>query len=1035
MFKKVESDLNFQKREKEIIKYWKKNKIFEKSVVINKDKEVYVFYDGPPTANGKPHIGHLLTRVIKDTIPRYQLMKGANVTRKAGWDTHGLPVEIEVEKILGLNGKDQIESYGIDRFNDECRKNVWKYKKMWEDFSSRVAFWVDMDNPYITYDNNYIESVWWSLKKIWEKELLYKGFRIVPYCCRCGTPLSNHEVAQGYKYVRETSLIAKFKLVDDVNTYFLAWTTTPWTLLSNVALCVNPKETYIKVKTEKENYILAKALTNVLNCEFEIVKEFKGYELENIKYEPIFDFEHLKNCFYIVLADYVTLTDGTGIVHIAPAFGDDDHKVGRKYNLPFVQMVNAKGEVLYKTPWGGMFYKNVDKEVIISLKTRNLLFKTLSLEHNYPFCWRCDTPLMYYARDAWYIQMTKVKNELIENNDKINWMPDNIKTGRFGEWLNNLQDWSLSRDRYWGTPLNIWECECGYFHAVGSKEELYQMSLNKLDGVELHRPYIDEVVLVCPKCYKSMKRVKEVIDCWYDSGAMPFAQWHYPFENKEIFDKNFPADFICEAIDQTRGWFYSLLAISTLIFEDTSYKNVIVLGHVVDENGQKMSKSKGNTIDPFEALEEFGADSLRWYFYSNSALYLPNKFIKSSVIESQRKELGTIWNTYAFFVLYANIDKINLLESEVLYDKLNVLDKWILSRLHSLIKLTTINLDNFALYEATAPISKFIDDLSNWYVRNSRNRFWSSVFDNDKISAYNTLYTVLVELSKLLAPFLPFISEQIYTNLVCSINAKACKSVHLCKYPIFNKMYINEELEEKMESAIRVCTLGRNCRSSANIKNRQPISEIYIIGCEFNEYYIDIIKNELNVKNIVFIKDASIYVSYLFKPLLKVVAPKYGKLTPFITKCLLEMDSNKAYNELVNNKCINLSVENIDIILNEDELLVETKQKEGFTSASNGIITIIINTILTDELIEEGIIREIVSKIQATRKEAKFEVIDYIELYFQVSDYLKNIIDKYSDNIKFDTLTSKIDFSLDGYKKEYQVGEESIIIGVKKVIK
>lgn len=1035
-YKKVESDLKFVEREKQIKKFWEENKIFEKSVEMSKGNKSYTFYDGPPTANGKPHIGHVLTRVIKDMIPRYRTMKGYDVLRKAGWDTHGLPVELEVEKKLGLDGKEQIEQYGLEPFIKECKESVWKYKGMWEDFSGTVGFWADMDDPYVTYDNNYIESVWWSLKQIFDRGLLYKGFKIVPYCPRCGTPLSSHEVAQGYKDVKEKSLIAKFKAKDFENTYYLAWTTTPWTLPSNLALCVNAIEDYVRVECDGEFYILAKALLEsvLADKEYKIVEEFKGQELEYKEYEPLFNFKKLdKKSYYVTCADYVTLTDGTGIVHIAPAFGEDDAQVGRKYDLPFLQLVNSKGQMTEETPWSGMFCKDADKEVIISLKEKGLLFKTLSFEHSYPFCWRCDTPLIYYAREAWFIKMTSVKEDLIRNNNTINWIPETIGKGRFGDWLNNIQDWGISRDRYWGTPLPIWECECGHRHAIGSIEELKSMSDNCPDDIELHRPYIDKVTIKCPVCGKEMHRVKEVIDCWYDSGSMPFAQWHYPFENKDKFEEKFPADFISEAVDQTRGWFYSLLAISTLIFNKAPYKNVIVLGHVQDENGQKMSKSKGNAVDPFVALETYGADAIRWYFYSNSAPWLPNRFHSAAVTEGQRKVMGTLWNTYAFFVLYANIDEFDATKYKLEYDKLSVMDKWLISKLNTLVKTVDNNLASYKIPETARALQEFIDELSNWYVRCSRERFWVSGMPQDKINAYMTLYTALVTLSKTASPMLPFITEEIYQNLVRSIDSNAPISIHLCKYPECDESLIDKELEARMEEVLDVVTLGRNARNSANIKNRQPISKIYVKGNDLPEYFKSIIENELNVKEVVFTDDVSSFTSYTFKPNFKTLGPKLGKLLGQVQGALQKIDGSLAFTELNEKGQITLEVSGQIIELTKEDLLIEVKQKEGYETASDNKVTVVLDTNLTSELLEEGMIRELISKVQTMRKDAGFEVVNHITLSVTNNNKVIEIAKNNISDVKSDVLADEVVFeAIDGYTKSWNLNGEDVTLSVKK---
>ena len=1042
MYNKVPTDLKFIEREKKVEKFWKDNDIFQKSIDIHKNDKNYTFFDGPPTANGKPHIGHVLTRVIKDMIPRYQAMKGHRILRKAGWDTHGLPVELEVEKQLGLDGKEQIEKYGLEPFIKKCKESVWKYKGMWEDFSSTVGFWADMDNPYITYDNNYIESVWWSLKKIWDKGLLYKGFKVVPYCPRCGTPLSSHEVAQGYKDVKDKTAICKFKCKDEDNTYYLAWTTTPWTLPSNLALCVNQDETYVKVKTineklgKEEHYILAKALLSVLDGEYEIEKEFLGKELEYREYEPLFDFKKLdKKHYYVVCDSYVTLTDGTGIVHIAPAFGEDDARVGRKYDLPFLQLVNSKGEMTEETPWAGMFCKKADKEVLLALDKENKLFKVLNYEHSYPHCWRCDTPLIYYARESWFIKMTAVRDDLVKNNNTINWIPESIGKGRFGDWISNVQDWGISRDRYWGTPLPVWECECGHRHAIGSIAELKEMSNNCPDNIELHRPYIDAVTIKCPKCGKEMHRVKEVIDCWYDSGSMPFAQWHYPFENEEIFKENFPADFISEAVDQTRGWFYSLLAISTLIFNEAPFKNVIVLGHVQDENGQKMSKSKGNAVDPFDALKEFGADAIRWYFYSNSAPWLPNRFHSKAVVEGQRKVMGTLWNTYAFYVLYANIDEFDPTKYTLDYDKLSVMDKWVISKLNTLVKDVDTCLGQYKIFECTKTIETFIDDLSNWYVRRSRERFWAKGMEQDKINAYMTLYTSLVTLCKAICPMLPFITEEIYQNLVRSVNKEAPESIHLCSYPEVNEKYINKELENKMDEVLDIVVLGRNARNSGNVKNRQPIATMYVLGEKLDDLYLDIIKDELNVKEVEFVSDVSKYTTYKFKPNFNTLRAKYGKLLGFISKELQTIDGHKTMEELNTNGKITLTINGENVELEKEDLLIETFKTEGYSVAFDKGLYVVLDTKLTPELIEEGYVREIVSKVQTMRKDAGFEVVDHIYFFVTGNENIKKIIENNETEIKKDLLAEEIVFDRleeNIFIKEWNINGEDVTFAVKK---
>lgn len=1067
MYDKVSTDLNFVEREKKVLKFWQDNNIFEESIKERKDGDTFTFYDGPPTANGKPHIGHVLTRVIKDIIPRYRTMKGYKVLRKAGWDTHGLPVELEVEKKLGINGKDQIESYGLEPFIKECKKSVWNYKGMWEEFSDIVGFWADMNDPYVTYHNDYIESVWWSLKQIWDKGLLYKGFKIVPYCPRCGTPLSSHEVAQGYKDVKEKSVIAKFKIKGTKDEYILAWTTTPWTLPSNVALCVNPNETYVKVKVSvdakgnvirkegcscghdhgheaageavgTEKYILAEALLSVLEGDYEIEETYTGKQLEFTEYEPLFDYvKPDKKAYYVTCDTYVTLTDGTGVVHIAPAFGEDDSKVGKNYDLPFVQLIDGKGEFKPEaTDFAGMFCKKADEPIMKMLAQKGLLFRILKFEHSYPFCWRCDTPLIYYARESWFIKMTAVRDELIANNNTINWMPESIGQGRFGDWIKNVQDWGLSRDRYWGTPLPIWECECGHRHAIGSIAELKEMSDNCPDDIELHRPYIDAVTIKCPKCGKTMTRVKPVIDCWYDSGSMPFAQWHYPFENKEVFNDNFPADFISEAVDQTRGWFYSLLAISTLIFHKAPFKNVIVLGHVQDENGQKMSKSKGNAVDPMDALRQHGADAIRWYFYINSALWLPNRFHNAAVTEGQRKFMGTLWNTYAFFVLYANIDQFDATKYQLDYEKLPVMDQWLMSKLNTLVKDVDDHLNNYRITEGARALADFVDELSNWYVRRSRERFWAKGMPQDKINAYMSLYTTLVTVAKVAAPFIPFMTEDIYQNLVVKIDKNAPKSIHLCDYPSYNKAYINTKLEKNMEEALDVVVLGRACRNAANIKNRQPIGTMYVKAenNQLSDYYKDIIADELNVKEVIFTNDVRNFTSYNFKPQLKTLGPKFGKQIGAIRNLLANLDGNKAMDEINETGKLKLNLEGTEVELDKDDLLIEAAQSEGFVSNSDYGITAVIDTNLTEELIEEGYVREIISKIQTMRKDADFEVMDHIRVSQAGNNKIKAIMERNAKEIKSEVLANDLVFDhVQGYVKEWNLNGEDVTIGVEKL--
>ena len=1053
MYNKVDSNLNFVDREKQVEKFWNDNDIFKKSMEHRKEGETYTFYDGPPTANGKPHIGHVETRTIKDMIPRYQTMKGKFVPRKAGWDTHGLPVELEVEKLLGLNGKEQIEEYGMEPFIKKCKESVWKYKGMWEDFSKTVGFWADMDNPYVTYDDNFIESEWWALKEIWNKNLLYKGFKIVPYCPRCGTPLSSQEVAQGYKTVKERSAVARFKVIGE-DAYFLAWTTTPWTLPSNVALCVNPNETYCKVKAvDGYTYYMAEALLDQVlgklldkdaaegTKAYEVLETYKGSDLEHKEYEPLFDCakeiieKQHKKAHYIVCDTYVTMTDGTGIVHIAPAFGEDDAAVGRKYDLPFVQLVDGKGEMTKETPYAGVFVKKADPLVLKDLDEKGLLFDAPKFEHEYPHCWRCDTPLIYYARESWFIKMTAVKDDLIRNNNTVNWIPESIGKGRFGDWLENIQDWGISRNRYWGTPLPVWECECGHQECIGSRAELAERSGNPEDAqVELHRPYIDAVTFKCPDCGKEMHRVPEVIDCWFDSGAMPFAQHHYPFENKEVFEKQFPAKFISEAVDQTRGWFYSLMAESTLLFNKAPYENVIVLGHVQDENGQKMSKSKGNAVDPFDALETYGADAIRWYFYTSSAPWIPKRFSGKLVQEGQRKFMGTLWNTYAFFVLYANIDNFDATKYTLDYEKLSVMDKWLLSKLNSAIKGTDENLAAYKIPEAAKVLDEFVDDMSNWYVRRSRERFWAKGMEQDKINAYMTLYTALVEISKCAAPMIPFMTEDIYQNLVRSINPDAPESIHLCDFPSVNEAHIDKALEAHMDEVLKIVVMGRACRNSANIKNRQPIGNMFVKAPEtLSEYFVEIIEDELNVKKVNFTEDVSSYTSYTFKPQLRTVGPKYGKVLGQIQKALAGLDGNAAMAELKENGVLALTEVEGDVKLTEEDLLITMTQMEGYVTEGDNTVTVVLDTNLTPELIEEGFVREIISKIQTMRKEAGFEVMDKITIYYKADAKVADIFGKYGSEIQSDVLGNAIVAGeLDGYQKEWNINGETVLLGVKK---
>ena len=1038
MYKKVPTDLNFVQREKEVLQFWKDNKVFEKSMEQTKQGPTYTFYDGPPTANGKPHIGHVLTRVIKDMIPRYHTMKGEFVPRKAGWDTHGLPVELEVEKQVGINGKDQIEAYGLEPFIAKCKESVWKYKGMWEDFSGTVGFWADMNDPYVTYHDDFIESEWWALKEIWNKGLLYKGFKIVPYCPRCGTPLSSHEVAQGYKDVKERSAVVKFKVKDE-DAYIMAWTTTPWTLPSNVALCVNPKEQYVKVKMveNSEVYYMAGALCDKVLGEgkYEVLETFVGTDLEYKEYEPLYNFVQPKEkCWYVTCDDYVTLSDGTGVVHIAPAFGEDDANVGRKYNLPLVQLVDGKGEMTAETDWPGVFCKDADEKILLDLRERGLLFAAPKFEHSYPHCWRCDTPLIYYARETWFIKMTAVKENLIRNNNTINWIPQSIGKGRFGDWLENVQDWGISRNRYWGTPLNIWECECGHKHAIGSKAELHEMSPNCPENIELHRPFIDEVTITCPHCGKQMKRVPEVIDCWFDSGSMPFAQHHYPFENHDLFESQFPANFISEAVDQTRGWFYSLLAISTLLFDKAPFKNVIVLGHVQDENGQKMSKSKGNAVDPFDALETYGADAIRWYFYANSAPWLPNRFHGKAVTEYQRKFMGTLWNVYAFFTLYADIDKFDPTKYTLDKSTLSVMDRWLLSKLNTTVKEVDDHLANYRIPETAKVLQEFVDDMSNWYVRRSRERFWAKGMEQDKVNAYMTLYTALVTLAKLSAPMIPFMTEQIYQNLVRTVDENAPISVHMCSFPTADESFIDAELEADMALVLEVATLARSARNVSGIKNRQPLSKMYVkADRELNDYYKAILADELNVKEVEEISDASGYISYNFKPQLKTLGPKYGKRLGEIRTMLAELDGSKAKAELDANGEIVLASPDGDITLTAEDLLIETKQTEGFESVADNNVIVALDTHLTEELIEEGFVREIISKLQTMRKDAGFEVMDHIDVFMADNAKVAEIVMKNAAEIKENVLADSIsEGTEEGYTKDWDINGEKVVFTVVK---
>ena len=1038
MYKEVSTNLNFVEREQETEKFWEENHIFEKSMEERQGDKAYVFYDGPPTANGKPHIGHLQTRAFKDLFPRFHTMKGEMVPRKAGWDTHGLPVELEVEKLLHINGKDQIEAYGIAPFIEKCKESVWKYKGLWEDFSKDVGFWADMEHPYVTYDNNFIESEWWALKQIWDKGLLYKGFKIVPYCPRCGTPLSSHEVAQGYKDVKERSAIAKFQVKGE-DAFILAWTTTPWTLPSNVALCVNAAEDYVKVESKGETYYLAAALCDTVlgEGEYTVLETYKGADLEGKEYEPLFDFVSPKEkCWYVVCDDYVTLTDGTGVVHIAPAFGEDDAKVGRKYGLPLVQLVDGKGQMTPETKWPGVFCKDADKEILKDLEERGLLFAAPKFEHSYPFCWRCDTPLIYYARESWYIKMTDVKEQLIANNNTVKWFPESIGKGRFGDWLENVQDWAVSRNRYWGTPLNIWECECGHRHAIGSIAELKEMSPNCPEDIELHRPYVDAVTITCPHCGKQMHRVPEVIDCWFDSGSMPFAQHHYPFENKDLFESQFPADFISEAVDQTRGWFYSLLAISTLLFNKAPFKNVLVQGLVQDENGQKMSKSKGNAVDPMEALQKFGADPLRWYFYTNSAPWLPSRFHEKAVIEGQKKFFSTLWNTYAFYVMYANIGEgFDPTRYQLAECALTVMDKWLLSRLNTAVKTVDDNLSAYKVPEAARALQDFVDEMSNWYVRRSRARFWVQGETEDKTAAFMTLYTALVTTAQMAAPMVPFISEEIYQNLVRSVNPSAPESVHLCRYPAYEESRVDKQLEAHMDEVLRIVTLGRAARNLCGRKNRQPLQALYTdANADLSGLYQAIIQEELNVKELHFLEDMSQFTDYTFKPQLKLLGKKLGKRLGAVRQALQELDGSAAKKELDATGLLKLSLSDGEVELTAEELLIETAQKEGYTSLADRGLTVVLDTTLNDALIEEGFVREIVSKLQSMRKDAGFNVTDHIEVYQQGSEKIAQVLEKNQGSILSDVLGDALHLdALDGYTAQWDVNGEQTSFGVKRV--
>ena len=1031
MYKKFDSSKSFVEMEKDVLKFWNEKDIVKKNFELNKDGKYFTFFDGPPTANGKPHVGHVETRVMKDLIPRYKVMKGYKVIRKAGWDTHGLPVEIEVEKSLGISGKPQIEEYGVEDFVKRCKNSVFTYVSQWKDMSEKVGYWIDMDNPYVTYHNDYIESVWWALKQMWDKDLLYKGHKIVPYCPRCGTALSSHEVAQGYKDVKEATAFVKFKVKGEENKYILAWTTTPWTLPSNVALAVNRKYDYVEVLNKGEHLILAKALLKVLDGEYEILKEFKGEALLGMEYEQLFKFAHPKEkAFYVVHGDFVTLTDGTGIVHIAPAYGEDDNLLGKKYNLPLVNLVDGQGNFVDAVePWKGMFVKKADPKILEYMKENGTLYKSEKFVHSYPHCWRCDTPLLYYPRDSWFVRMSSLRDELLKNNNSINWYPDNIRTGRFGKFLENVIDWGLSRDRYWGTPLPIWQCECGHRECIGSIKELKEKGINVPDDIELHKPYIDNVKLRCPHCGKEMTRTPEVIDCWFDSGSMPFAQWHYPFENKEIFEKNFPAQFISEAVDQTRGWFYTLLAVSTCIFGKAPFENCVVLGHVLDKNGLKMSKHKGNVLDPFKVLENEGADAVRWYFYTSSAPWLPSRFYEDAVAEVQRRFLGTLWNVYSFYVLYADIDKFDPTKYENFVSD-NLMDKWITSKLNTLIKTVSENLDGYRITQAALAIEDFVDRLSNWYIRSNRARFWTDKLTQDKIGAYVTLYNVLKTLSIVAAPFIPFMTEEIYQSLVVGIDSSAPESVHLSKWPEYESSKVDSNLEEEMDLAYNIVKLGRNARNSANIKNRQPLLEMLVSTKALPEYYKDIVKSELNIKNVEFGADLSKYVSFDIKPNLPVLGKKYGKLIPGIRKEISSRNQMELAQDIQSGKKVTINVQGTEIELSSENLLVMMQGLSGYAFAGQGTVGIVLETEITPELKEEGDLREILSKIQNMRKDKGFEVADKIKLYVSGNNNLEAVVKKFENYIKKQTLAAYVIYDSEREYTSCSINGEDLNIAV-----
>ena len=1038
LYEKVDTNLDFAAREKAVADFWRENHIAQRAVDQREGCDTFTFYDGPPTANGRPHIGHVLTRVIKDMLPRYQSMKGRKVLRKAGWDTHGLPVELEVEKAIGINGKEQIEEYGIEPFIKKCRESVWKYKSMWEQFSDVVGFWADMEHPYITYENDFIESEWWALKEIWKKGLLYQGHKIVPYCPRCGTPLSSHEVAQGYKDVTERSAIVKFKAADE-DAYFLAWTTTPWTLPSNLGLCVNPNVTYVKLRVYGKVYYLAEALVDSVFDgswgEREELATMKGSELEYRKYEPLYPFvtqDVRDKSFFVTCDDYVTTEDGTGIVHMAPAFGEDDNRVCRKYNMPFVQFVNEKGEMTEETDWPGVFVKDADPLILDDLEKSGKLFKAPEFTHSYPHCWRCDTPLIYYARASWFIRMTAVRDELVANNKTVNWIPPSIGEGRFGNWIEHVQDWGISRNRYWGTPLNIWKCSCGHEHAVGSIAELRELQPNCPADIELHRPYIDAITFPCPECGETMHRVPEVIDCWFDSGSMPFAQWHYPFENKEIFEKYFPADFISEAVDQTRGWFYSLIAISTLLFDKSPYRNVIVLGHVQDKDGQKMSKSKGNAVDPMDALGRHGADAIRWYFYENSAPWLPNRFHDDAVQEGARKFMGTLWNTYAFYVLYANIDEFDPTKYTLDYDQLSVMDRWVLSRLNTMVRTVDDCLAHYRVTEAAKALQSFVEELSNWYVRRCRSRFWAKGMEQDKVNAYLTLYTALVTTVKAAAPMVPFITESIYRNLVCSVDKNAPISVHLADFPTANEAWIDPTLEDNMEVVLEVVTLGRAARNAANIKNRQPVGQMYVKAAhELPDFFVKIIEDELNIKEVIFRDDMSDFLAYHVKPNFHVLGPKVGKQMGAVKKALEASDGAAVKDALAGDGSYTLHLPDGDVTVTAEDVEVTVSQRDGYNCQSYGGVTVALSTTLTEALIEEGFVREIISKVQTMRKECGLEVTDHIALDLSGNPRLVEIARRNEAFIREITLADSLSCDAPmGTSKEWNINGEKLTISI-----